>query len=63
MRVSKTLFYVIGKFSCGELPNVKMPAESGHKKQTMLLVDVKAFFKLIIIIKVIILDKEVVHVQ
>ncbi|WP_367566035.1 hypothetical protein [Lacrimispora sp.] len=42
--------------------SVKMPSESGHKKQTMLLEDVKAFFKLVII-KVIIPDKEVMHVQ
>lgn len=52
------LFYAIEKFSCGKLLRVKMPAESGYKKQTMLLEDVKAFFKLAII-KVILLHKEV----
>ncbi len=53
---------VIGKFFCEELSAVKISAESGHEKQTMLLEDVNAFFKFVII-KVIIFDKEVMHVQ
>jgi hypothetical protein len=39
---------------------LKRPAESGYKKQTILLEDIKTFFKFVFI-KVIILNKKVMH--
>jgi hypothetical protein len=41
---------------------LKRPARSGHKKQTILLEDIKYFFKFVLI-KVLILGKEVMHVE
>ena len=41
---------------------MKMPAKGGHRKQTVLLEDIKTFFK-IVIVKVIILYKKVMHVE
>lgn len=50
------------KFLLSGESGIKKPAKSGHRKQTVLLEDIKTFFKFIVI-KVIILNKEIMHVE
>ena len=61
--VSKTLFYILGKSSPFSNYVNKSPASAGHKKKTILsLEDIESFFEFIIV-KIIIFDKEIVHIQ